>query len=94
MKILDNNFGDRSFFITFENGWSVSVLEKEQSIMATDQNNRELKFKDVDCPMGDFENNVRYYKTSEDILKFLNMVANFHDTLVSYTILFSSDKEG
>ena len=94
MKIQDNSFGGNTFSMVFKNGWLVSVLDNEQSMRATDKNDRELRFKDVNCRVEDFENNVRYYKTSEDILKFLNMVANFHDTLVSYTILFSNDEKG
>ena len=94
MKIYgDNGYGGKTFSMTFKNGWTLSVLDQghEKTMMAWDKNDRNLNFKDV---LEDYETNARDYKSDEDIIKFLNMVSNFHDTLVSYTILFSSDKEG
>ena len=100
MKIQENSYGGKTFSMTFKNGWTLSVLDQgyEKTMMAWDKNGRNLTFKtdmiDLNGDSHDFENNARDYKSDEDILKFLNMVENFHDTLVSYTILFSSDKEG
>ena len=95
MKIQDNSFGGKTFSMKFKNGWTLSVLDQghEKTMMAWDKNDRNLTFIDTNDEY-QFENNARDYKTDEDIIKFLNMVSNFHDTLVNYTILFSSNKEG
>tara|TARA_R110000751_G_scaffold92091_1_gene180390 strand:- start:700 stop:981 length:282 start_codon:yes stop_codon:yes gene_type:complete len=93
MKIQENSYGGKTFSMKFKNGWTLSVLDhgREKTMMAWDKNDRNLTFKDVS---EEYETNARDYKSDEDIIKFLNMVSNFHDTLISYTILFSSDKEG
>ena len=92
MKIQDNSYGGKTFSMKFKNGWTLSVLDhgREKTMMAWDKNDRNLTFKDVS---EEYETNARDYKSDEDIIKFLNMVSNFHDTLISYTILFSNDEK-
>jgi hypothetical protein len=98
MKIYgDNGYGGKTFSMKFKNGWTISVLDQghEKTMMAWDKNNRDLTFINTDVEDEyQFENNTRNYKSDEDIIKFLNMVSNFHDTLISYTILFSDDEKG